>query len=212
MFSDFHSTFKATDSDSFYSFQEELLSPRSVVFIHVEAYFRCPGANWNETTTLGGKAPTQHERVFDAMDTIFFPELSFMESCAVMIEYYQRRRATFEGDLLRAVPGLMERLESQKNGRFFEELPLPLEQSHLFKALSSSARGHNGIVRRRPSFPSWFMDRFGLRIFVVLHGDGYGIENLVPISWITWYSLRGKVPRRLPSTSNDDLSSAERSK
>lgn len=68
--------------------------------------------------SLLGKAPLQHDRVADAMDAIFDEGFGLMDSFRVMIEYYHRRRMTYETDLLRAVAGLLKRLETQKNGRF----------------------------------------------------------------------------------------------
>ena len=146
------------------------------------------------------------------MNTIFYEDFSFIDSFGDMIDYYHRRRMTFEDDLLRAIGGLMVRLESQKKGRFFQGLPLPLEQSLLFKTLPSIARGHDGVVRRRSSFPSWSWTGWSSAYRWYCTETNYGIHDAPPPSWITWYYRNDSLPKRLSSISQDDFISSQRSK
>lgn len=116
------------------------------------------------------------------MDAIFDEGFGLMDSFSAMIKYYYRRRVTYETDLLRAVTGLLKRLETQKNGRFHEGLPLPLDQSLLFKTLPSSARNQDGVVRRRSEFPSWSWTGWTAAFCWYSTETDYGLYDAPPLS------------------------------
>jgi hypothetical protein len=72
-----------------------------------------------------------------------------VEDYQIMLLYYSRRALTFQGDVLKAMGGIMRRLSVKMKCRFLEGLPTA--SLDLFLLFHS----HGSLLRRRAGFPSY---------------------------------------------------------
>jgi hypothetical protein len=86
------------------------------------------------------------------MHVVFDDDFDFVTSFETLVLYYSSRKLSIETDRLKAIAGLMKRLKLQKNGYFFEGLPLPLNRRLLFHIEKDKTISY---VTRINSFPSW---------------------------------------------------------
>ena len=175
------------------SMQEELCSPRLLVFINNQVYFRCRTETYSEET-LHATTPSDQWESFSLMPNLSrHPANIQFNDFSVLIKYYAFRKFTYPSDILRAASGIIRYLSAAMQTPFIEGLPLPLERSLLFYA------GHRTTtlqVTRRPTFPSYswagwhyvpnwltaYSDRPSVRRKLWRH------SSILKQSWIAWYA------------------------
>ena len=195
-----------------WTYQEEKMSQRKILFQEEEVHWECQCKVWHEEMTLGAKS----EHYIDpALGVILagFPDLG---SLASLITDYNEREFRYEEDALPGISGLLSVVSRSFTGGFLYGLPEMLFD----RALGWKPHwGHINLRRRaqsdRPgssrlshfSLPSWsWIGWQGM----VTHGYGEAarindwqswMEETTPITeWYTSNSPKGSPLRRIRST------------
>lgn len=145
---DIHSTAWNTRA---WTFQERILSPRSLVFVEQRVYFQCRQVTWSEEINA------ECESKIWTLDIVNSPVHSFGSKIPILLfaEYvslYSARKLTFLSDRLVAFNGLAGMLKARLASDFVFGLPLAyFDWALLWETTSDSDRIDVGAG----SFPSW---------------------------------------------------------
>jgi hypothetical protein len=187
-----------------WTFQERLLSPRSLIFVDGRVYFQCRSTGMSEDIVADREgagwsldlvnAPLQILRQTESKPIWVYNKL---------VELYTRRNLTFKSDILAAFSGIYRMLESQMECPFVFGLPT----SHFDLALLWQSE--NVIQRRKTStgtteelseldgeFPSWSWCGWegSSMSYDAETLDGVFRDThtwLMDRTWITWYVRDG---------------------
>ncbi|KAK5992291.1 hypothetical protein PT974_05692 [Cladobotryum mycophilum] len=133
-----------------WTFQERILSRRSIIFVEGQVFFQCRQATWSEQVDSESKTPVW------TLDMIESPLRSFLKNpvrlFSEFVELYSPRKLTIWGDRLVAFNGISASLCHLLRSSFVYGLP----QSYFDWALlwePKAASGHDKSSRQ--VFPSW---------------------------------------------------------
>ncbi|KAI1741354.1 HET-domain-containing protein [Xylaria scruposa] len=185
-----------------WTFQEELLSSRTLFFIDELVYFRC-----RSTTLFELFRPSLDRRItkIDGYNDIasmlptagdMFTRVLDFES---LILYYTRRSLTNQEDVLNAVEGILQRLSRKMKWRFLVGLPTACFDYFII------FRRHGMALYRRPTFPSYSWAGWKGPL---THGRmPYDNVWLNTSTWIIWYrrSARGALNLVWDILANEDF-------
>ncbi|KAK4182247.1 heterokaryon incompatibility protein-domain-containing protein [Podospora australis] len=131
-----------------WTYQEQLLSRRSLFFVDDRAVFRCRQAEHSEDhADTFGTGELKNSDLSLLTETVNMPDPTM--DFSFMLLYYTRRNFTNESDVLKAMDGLMRRFSERMKCPFFEGLPTAcFDVFVLFTSLGS-------LFRRRKEFPSY---------------------------------------------------------
>ena len=129
--------------------QEEIISPRLLVFIDGQVYYRCTESHYSEALNWPKKPLHDQYSAIGSLQYEIFrgPKASFQEF-SIMLTYYLVRKLSFQSDILRAAQGLLRKFSALSGLQCFEGLPPPLDRSLLFGKSSQ-------VFGRREGFPSY---------------------------------------------------------
>ncbi|KAJ2991381.1 hypothetical protein NUW58_g2535 [Xylaria curta] len=168
-----------------WTFQEEILSTRRLIFIDELVYFRCRSATFFECfdPALDSKiAPWDYmgsiynsSTLPDAIEMLD-PSLDFQ----TFVMYYTMRSLTNQEDTLNALGGIIQRLSRKMKCGFLEGLPIVIFD------LAILFTGTKGSPRRRHNFPSYswagWKGTVDYSWFIIDEN-----EWLNTSTWIVWY-------------------------
>lgn len=178
--------------------QEEIISPRILVFIDSQVYYHCRQSYYSELLTFPEKPLRGQGLSRGSMYQMILrsPQAAFDEFSAVLL-YYTRRKLSFQNDVLRAAQGMLRKFSALSGHQCFEGLPAPLDRSLLFHSRSDV---DDPIFGRREGFPSyswtgwksvpWYNGELetGLRISNDKHVRGISAELHSGLrGWIIWH-------------------------
>jgi len=132
------------------SFQEQVLSPKRIIFVNDQVYFKCQGAIFSEETT----SPFLTDAIDGTLlDTVMDPEMEVDPASAfdTYMVYYSERHRTYQSDTLRAITGILNRLSTQMKYRFFQGLPTGVFAMYVIFVRYYPLQA----LERRPGFPSY---------------------------------------------------------
>ncbi|KAJ8124666.1 hypothetical protein O1611_g8974 [Lasiodiplodia mahajangana] len=172
-----------------WTFQEEVLSKRSLFFIDELVYFRCSSTTLFELFDTALDSRTTEE-IVHADPTSMLPSAMQMNvphlDYQAFILYYTRRSLTHQEDALNAMRGIIQRVSRVMRCRFLEGLPTAMFD--LFVLFFGERRS----LRRRYGFPSYSWAGWKGSID---HANTPRNANrwLDTGTWIVWYrrSVRG---------------------
>lgn len=134
-----------------WTFQEFVLPRRTLIFINGQAHFRCREANWSEDSWAN-----EWIHCLDADDSNILrvpdPDDGFMPSLWAyqkLMEEYSSRKLRNDGDVLRAVAGVVRPMAAGMDTLLIEGLP-GYYLDHFLLFIS-----HSGNLRRRTNFGSF---------------------------------------------------------
>jgi hypothetical protein len=136
--------------------QEEIISPRLLVFVDGQVYFRCGNSHYSEALNWPGKP--LHDllnSVGSLYYTIFSMSEASFQSFSTILMYYMLRKLSYETDILRAAQGMLRKFSVLSGLHCFEGLPPPLERSLLFEMSSYFTNPELNNFGRREGFPSY---------------------------------------------------------
>jgi hypothetical protein len=134
--------------------QEEIISPRILVFIDGQVYYRCAKSYYSEALNWPGKPLHDQVNCIGSMyHTIFArDDNTDFQDFSTMLMYYKLRKLSYQSDILRAAQGMLRKYSILTGLHCFEGLPSPLDQSLLFQ---NSIAESNSVFGRREGFPSY---------------------------------------------------------
>lgn len=181
-------------------FQEQLLARRSIYFVENQVYLRCREDIFSEQLV---DRPHETPNASDSelrMSNI----ASFREPIAdyiAILGHYTRRTLSDQNDILRALAGIIRRLEERLGCRFLQGLP-----TAVFDAFILFRRNNTGgVLRRRKCFPSYSWT--GWKGQIELDRPGLTTLNkwLEEKTWIIWYEMSPSGELKLVWNSDSSL-------
>ncbi|EXJ59372.1 uncharacterized protein A1O5_12253 [Cladophialophora psammophila CBS 110553] len=185
-----------------WTYQEEIFSHRSIIFVNDQVYYRCRQRIWAEDTWADLK-PTEQDLdewsvswVALIQDVAFHQIVHPLDQLFDLIEGFQLRSLTRDSDAINAVSGILQPLSKRMRTPLLEGLPscafdLALLFSHLHPI------GQHSPGRRRCEFPSWswagWVGNTHWNAFHELYNshDVAGINDwLDNRTWIVWYKIQ----------------------
>ncbi|ETS74065.1 hypothetical protein PFICI_13931 [Pestalotiopsis fici W106-1] len=177
-----------------WTFQERMLSPRSLVFVEERVFFQCRQATWSEEVDSESSQSAWNLDMVESPLHLLW-SLNPVRQFTSAVELYSARKLTFGKDKLIAFRGLEGPLGQQLKSRFLFGLPL----THFDWALlwdmtgsdsSSYERTSNPYLDGKDMFPSWsWCCRAGgvnWRLSL-LSGTLHNLRSwLVEHTWIVW--------------------------
>ncbi|CAM1507782.1 Fc.00g046300.m01.CDS01 [Cosmosporella sp. VM-42] len=163
-----------------WTFQEQVLCRRAIYFIDNKIFFRCSHADFSESCLDQTRPWLTGTNVASLL-----PEAVHMSEplndYAIMLLYYSRRALTNEGDVLRAMAGIIRRISDKEKTRFLEGIPsVAIDAFLLFTAPKNN-------LHRRSGFPSYSWAGWRGDIAVDVPFDMEINDWLANETWIIWY-------------------------
>jgi hypothetical protein len=198
-----------------HSYQEQLLSRRTIIFVNKQVYFRCRKRFWSEDTCVDefpddrllsewGVSAMSHLAAHSTGTGDLEGDDQPFPLLINMLEYYSRRELTYEKDAINAISGILRIISPQLDSEFLQGLPImALDYMILFqvceKEKSTSDRSPGTILtpRRRHCFPSWSWAGWEALSSWVFQSDVSPADPspfncwLGLRTWITWYKSTG---------------------
>jgi len=182
---------KTTWNTRAWTFQERLMSKRSLIFVDSRVVFQCRKATWSEEMDYEAQHPTWN------LDMVGSPFALFKENplrrYSSFVELYSSRRLTHLSDKLAAFSGMEATLRGPLAASFHYGLPDSYFDWALLWELKPKERskGYEVDRKHREIFPSWSWSgwdggvewRHPTTSGVLLHVH----EWLVKHTWIIWY-------------------------
>jgi hypothetical protein len=196
-----------------WTYQEYLVSPRKLMFVHREIYWICKQCEWHESDVqIVNHAKDRSWRQLDLVP-IGAPKI---DSLSRMLTQYNKRILSFDEDALPAISGLLTVLSREFTGGFLYGLPerffdvalnwQPETESFLRRRTASQASSETSL--NASGLPSWSWIawsggiKFGL--FEVAHvpfWNGGILRETEPITeWYTSNTLHGQGRRKIASS------------
>jgi hypothetical protein len=191
------------------SFQEQLLSRRTIIFINNQAYFRCHQRllsedTWADSRPTGDRDAGLGHSLLGAMEGYYNENLygtgvdeadAVLAYCFTAIEAYQTRNLTEDSDAINAMMGILRPAASQLNTHLLEGLPVAAFDIAILFVTSPSEQTQfrkDTKVRRRLEFPSWSWAGWAAGLSFTFHMSVSYDEEFVEgwlknRSWIVWY-------------------------
>ncbi|KAH9242348.1 hypothetical protein K456DRAFT_1743591 [Colletotrichum gloeosporioides 23] len=138
-----------------WTFQESSLSPRALYFFDNEVFFRCRRADVSEFCIDQAHNPilAAHGDILSTPKDLKLAMelLNPLKDYACILEHYTTRVLSNHCDTIRALAGIIRRVEDRLGQEVVEGLPAGrLERFMLFRSASGG-----DLSRRRSAFPSW---------------------------------------------------------
>jgi hypothetical protein len=133
-----------------WTFQELLLSPRSLIFLDQQVYFHCPDAEYFEEVDF----VDSKMQFFWGNDNIFDRVELTVQNFGNLIEQYTKRKLTFDGDIYHAFAGVLEAIPE----KFFWGIPHSRFGEYLVwdEAWDMDRKKEEPMqLRNLPEFPTW---------------------------------------------------------
>ncbi|KAK1759906.1 heterokaryon incompatibility protein-domain-containing protein [Echria macrotheca] len=184
-----------------WTFQEQLLARRAVYFVDQKVFFRCRLETCSEqiadrySSTQHPRMPTQPDKLqhipphFTQFPSVPDPEYYLkrpLRSFSSMIPAYSGRALSNQGDVIRAITGILRRIQQASRSSFISGTPaVAFDVFIVFTAL-------NVPLKRRPGFPSYSWTGWKGRIDMV-HLSNYPANMnrwVLEATWITWHQRR----------------------
>jgi hypothetical protein len=196
-----------------WTYQEYLVSPRKLMFIHREVYWICKQCEWHESDVQAvNHAKDRSWRQLDLVP-IGAPKI---DSLSRMLNQYNKRILSFDEDALPAISGLLTVLSREFVGGFLYGLPerffdvaltwQPETESLLQKRTASGANNETSLgASGMPSW-SWIAWSGGIKfgLFEVAHvpfWNGGILRETKPITeWYTSNEVQGQKRRKIASS------------
>jgi hypothetical protein len=91
--------------------QEEIISPRILVFIDGQVYYRCAKSYYSEALNWPGKPLHDQVNCIGSMyHTIFArDDNTDFQDFSTMLMYYKLRKLSYQSDILRAAQGMLRK-------------------------------------------------------------------------------------------------------
>ncbi|PMD22783.1 HET-domain-containing protein [Hyaloscypha hepaticicola] len=160
-----------------WTFQEQYLSRRALYFTEDEVYFRCRESTWSEKQMDRLPLPNNSEftNTLLPLAWTYPPEGEYR----TILLYYTPRVLTNQQDALLAMAGIIRRLSSKMQSRFFQGIPVAAFDTFLV------FQSNGGLLRRRQGFPSYSWCGW---IGPVIFDEPYEENDwLSDKTWIIWY-------------------------
>jgi len=133
-----------------WTFQELLLSPRSLIFLGQQVYWRCPEAECFEELEFEGP---KMQFVWGNDNISGGTELT-VQNFGYLIEQYTKRKLTYDGDIYNAFSGILEAIPDE----FFWGIPHSRFGEYLVwnKAWDVDSETKGPLqLRNLPEYPTW---------------------------------------------------------
>ncbi|KAI9764029.1 MAG: hypothetical protein M1840_008905 [Geoglossum simile] len=193
---------KSRYSSRGWTFQEFLLSRRSVIFINDQIYFRCRRCTWGEERCDDDFPLTSNQSVGSMLHYISDPDLSAESAYQLILLYYSARQLTKDSDAINGISALLKPLTIRMKARLLEGLPTSsFDMSVLFFRRLDS-------LRRRSEFPSYSWAGWAGQIMWDMQSYTWPEDEDIPPygpkiprmgirdwlnqkTWIIWYATNG---------------------
>ncbi|KAF7510751.1 hypothetical protein GJ744_006117 [Endocarpon pusillum] len=205
-----------------WTFQEQLLSRRTVVFVNKQVYFCCRQRIWSEDTCTD-KFPDDRLMYEWRVNAISCLAVGFSSNGDLeddeepltlltnMLEYYGMRELTYERDAINAISGVLNVISTNMGSEFLQGIPVvALDYMVLFqiygdKKITRDKTPNAGRrARRRRNFPSWSWAGWEALYSWNTHPDvsptdpTYFNQWLDHRTWIVWYkSIGSDLPKAI---------------
>ncbi|KAI9714350.1 MAG: hypothetical protein M1820_000311 [Bogoriella megaspora] len=167
-----------------WTYQEEVLSSRCLVFMQGRIFFYCRTALWREDLMAES---SEVQSIVKSSTRTSLQSAEPLARFSDHVEMYTSRKLTHLSDIDRAFSGIRSGLELYMNlCEFLHGLPTAAFDWAL---LWGSFVGHH--VERRPSFPSWsWMGHIGRTLMVSRSASSRAQQWLREKTWIDWYYIK----------------------
>lgn len=105
--------------DRGWTYQEHMLSSRSLIFVENEVHWQCQCSVWHEELTLN----TEMEKYIDPRLRVILAGFPDLGSLSHIIDGYNTKNLTFEEDALPAISGLLSLMSRSFTGGFLYGMP-----------------------------------------------------------------------------------------
>ena len=183
-----------------WTFQERLLSPRSLIFVDGRVYFQCRSTGMSEDIVADREgAGWSLDLVNAPLQILRQTESKPMWVYNKLVELYTRRRLTFQSDILAAFSGIYRMLEIQMECPFVFGLPtshfdlaLLWQSESVIQRRKTSAGVTEELSELDGEFPSWSWCGWegSSMSYDAETLDGVFRDThtwLMDRTWITWY-------------------------
>ncbi|MCJ1377887.1 hypothetical protein MMC17_000983 [Xylographa soralifera] len=136
-----------------WTYQEQYLARRSLIFINQQVYFKCKQCVWAEDDS---KDDSPFCSTYDSFDLMFLAidvDESPLSAYQIVLEYYTARDLTIDNDAINAVSGFLKRLSGRMECRLVEGLATAaFDANMLFVPINIRDCTKS---KRRSAFPSY---------------------------------------------------------
>ncbi|KAH0538422.1 hypothetical protein FGG08_004970 [Glutinoglossum americanum] len=187
-----------------WTFQELILSHRSLIFVNDQIYFRCHQCTWSEQSSDDEFPTVWNKSTGSLLTFVFDSDFSPAHAYQVFILYYSSRQLTKDSDAIDAVSALLKPLAIRMKSRLLEGLPTSsFDMSILFSP-------RRGSLRRRSGFPSYSWAGWQGQVAWHMAHYEWPEDEDIPLyeprgqqldirdwlnqkTWIVWYETSGTV-------------------
>lgn len=138
-----------------WTFQERMLSPRSLIFVEDRVFWQCRQATWSEEVDSESSQSVWNLDMVDS-PLHLLSSLNPARQFTSCVELYSARKMAFRGDKLIAFRGLEGLLGQQLKSEFLYGLPLThFDWALLWDTADSNAESYEWDSHGSRLFPSW---------------------------------------------------------